>query len=150
MSSKVPIHILPHGEGLSLPFYVSDGAAGMDLYAAISESINLLPMQRILIPTGIVIALPFGMEGQIRARSGLALNHGLAVLNAPGTVDSDYRGEIKVLLINLGQDSFSFERGMRIAQLVVANYCKIEWERTKHPLSDTVRGDKGFGSTGIN
>lgn len=143
----IPIKVLPHGEGLALPFYATERSAGMDLLAALSEPKKLLPGERALIPTGIAIALESGLEAQIRSRSGLALKQGVCVLNAPGTIDADYRGEIGVILINLGQEPFIVARGMRIAQMVVAPYCSIEWSVTE-TLSETQRGTGGFGSTG--
>ena len=140
---------LPHAEGLPLPAYQSAGAAGLDLVAAVPERapLTIAPGRYAMVPTGIAIALPVGMEGQVRPRSGLAARHGLTVLNAPGTIDSDYRGEICVLLINHGTEAFSVERGMRIAQLVIAPviFANI------HPVEElekTARGDAGFGSTG--
>jgi dUTP pyrophosphatase len=140
---------LPHAAGLPLPRYETAEAAGLDLTAAIGadESLALAPRSRALVPTGLVLQLPPGFEAQIRPRSGLALRHGVTVLNAPGTIDSDYRGEVKVLLVNLGDDVFTVERGMRIAQLVVAGVVRarpVEVEALD--LSD--RGEGGFGSTG--
>jgi dUTP pyrophosphatase len=140
---------LPHAAGLPLPRYETAEAAGLDLTAAIGadEPLALAPRSRALVPTGLVLQLPPGFEAQIRPRSGLALRHGVTVLNAPGTIDSDYRGEVKVLLVNLGDDVFTVERGMRIAQLVVAEVVRarpVEVEALD--LSD--RGEGGFGSTG--
>ncbi len=131
----------------ALPYYASAGAAGMDLTAAIDEQIHLAPGARCLIPTGIAIALPEGYEAQVRSRSGLALKRGLAVLNAPGTIDSDYRGEIKVILINHSEETACIEPGERIAQLVVARYERVEWDEVTS-LDRTERGDGGFGHTG--
>lgn len=142
----VGVRQLPHGEGLPLPAYHSDGAAGLDIHAAIEAPVSLQPGERACIPAGIAIALPQGYEAQIRPRSGLARNHGVSVLNAPGTIDSDYRGELQVLLINHGDESFEITRGMRIAQLVLARVERIKWVAQFDTTSS--RGDKGFGSTG--
>jgi len=125
---KVKIKRLPHAEGLQLPFYATPGAAGMDLLYAGYEEVVLKPFERKLLPTGIAIELPEGYEAQVRPRSGLAIKHGITVLNTPGTIDSDYRGEIKVILINLGNEDFVIRRGDRIAQLVVAEVEKVQWE----------------------
>ena len=140
---------LPHAAGLPLPAYQSELAAGLDLLAAVPADapVTIAPGDRAMIPTGICIALPAGTEGQIRPRSGLAVRHGITVLNAPGTVDADYRGEIQVILVNFGRDSFTVERGMRIAQLVIAptiqvNICEVAI------IDGTRRGIGGFGSTG--
>jgi dUTP pyrophosphatase len=140
---------LPHGAGLPLPSYQSEGAAGLDLLAAIAPNTQLVlePRARDLVPTGLVLELPAGFEAQVRPRSGLALKHGVTVLNAPGTIDADYRGEVKVLLVNLGSEPFVIERGMRIAQLVIAPVTRASLqENTK--LADSSRGSGGFGSTG--
>jgi len=144
----VPIVRLPHGADLPLPGYASDGAAGLDLLAAVDAALRLEPMGRALVPTGIRLALPEGFEAQIRPRSGLALRHGVTVLNAPGTIDADYRGEIAVILINLGPVSFAIERGARIAQLVVAPVLRAAWAEKAVEAAATRRGDGGFGSTG--
>jgi len=140
---------LPHGEGLEPPHYESEGAAGMDLRAAIPEGMPVIlgPLQRTLIPTGIAIELPLGFEAQIRPRSGLALKSGVTVLNSPGTIDSDYRGEIKVILINLSDHPVEINRSDRVAQMVIAPVTQCMLEKTDG-LSLTRRGDKGFGSTG--
>lgn len=140
---------LPHGEGLPLPAYESAGAAGMDLRAAIADdrSILILPGRRALVPTGLVLEIPQGMEGQIRPRSGLALKHGITCLNTPGTIDSDYRGEVSVLLVNLGDEDFSVTRGMRVAQIVFAPVVQVASEE-RALAGDTSRGSGGFGSTG--
>jgi dUTP pyrophosphatase len=130
-----------------LPSYATEHAAGMDLIAAVAEPRVLAPGARALIPTGIAIALPPGFEAQVRARSGLALRHGIAVLNAPGTVDADYRGEVGVILINHGEAPFTVERGMRIAQLVIARHETVAWNEVT-TLPESVRGAGGFGSTG--
>ena len=141
------VEVLPHGEGLPLPRYETDGAAGLDLRAAIDTPIALAPMERRPIPTGLRVAIPRGFEGQVRARSGLALKHGLAVVNAPGTLDSDYRGELQVLLVNLGPEPFTIERGMRIAQVLLAPVTRIAWEEAES-LTETARGAGGFGHSG--
>ncbi|WP_027135720.1 dUTP diphosphatase [Geminicoccus roseus] len=146
----VQVRRLEHGLGLELPSYATAGSAGMDLLAAIPADapIRLLPMARIIVPTGICIALPEDHEAQIRPRSGLAARHGITILNAPGTIDSDYRGELGVIMANLGEEAVSIERGMRIAQLVVAPVSRILWQENKL-LSETRRGVGGFGSTGV-
>jgi dUTP pyrophosphatase len=146
---KLPVLRLPHARDLPLPAYATDGAAGLDLLAAVGSDLELAPGRRLLIPTGIAIELPQGFEAQIRPRSGLAANHGLTVLNTPGTIDSDYRGEIKVILINLGEAPFSITRGMRIAQMVIARHERAELVE-RETLSDTVRGAGGHGSTGLH
>jgi len=140
---------LPHGEGLPLPAYESTGAAGMDLRAAVPDDrpLLILPGKRALVPTGLILEIPEGMEGQVRPRSGLAFKHGLTVLNTPGTIDSDYRGEVKVLLINLGDEDFAVTRGMRIAQIVFASVVQAAVEE-RTLAGGTVRGSGGFGSTG--
>ncbi len=132
----------------ALPAYATLGASGLDLRAHIPASITLAPRQRILIGTGLYIALPTGLEAQIRPRSGLALKHGITVLNSPGTIDADYRGELKVLLINLSEEPFIIQDGERIAQLVVAAYTKITWTPVE-ALEETPRGTGGYGSTGV-
>lgn len=142
---EVAIQQLASGEGLPLPAYETPGAAGMDLRAA--EDMTLKPGARCLMPTGIAIALPEGFEGQVRPRSGLAVKHGITVLNAPGTVDCDYRGEIKVPLINLGEADFIIHRGDRIAQMVIAPVVRIAWRQVVL-LEETTRGEGGFGSSG--
>lgn len=140
---------LPHGEGLPLPGYETAGAAGMDLRAAVPEDrpLLILPGRRVLVPTGLVMEIPAGYEGQIRPRSGLALKHGVTCLNTPGTIDSDYRGEVKVILANLGSEPFEVRRGERIAQLVPAPVLSADF-REVEALSETSRGAGGFGSTG--
>jgi dUTP pyrophosphatase len=140
---------LPHGAGLPLPSYQSAGAAGLDLLAAIAPNTQLVlePRARDVVATGLIIELPAGLEAQVRPRSGLALKHGVTVLNAPGTIDCDYRGEVKVLLVNLGSEPFVIERGMRIAQLVVAPVTRVELQEKKS-LENSARGAGGFGSTG--
>lgn len=148
MSVEVAVQRLPHGEGLPLPAYASQLAAGADLLAAVARALVLKPGERAAVPTGIALALPEGFEAQVRPRSGLALNHGLTVLNAPGTIDADYRGEVKVILANLGSDDFTVERGMRIAQLVLARVEVARW-RECATLPESERGAGGFGSTGV-
>lgn len=145
--TSIPITKLPHGEALDLPFYATEDSAGMDLLAAISEAITLAPLERKLIPTGIAIALPKGFEAQIRPRSGLALKHGISLVNAPGTIDADYRGEIGVIVINLSNEPFTIEPAMRIAQMVIAPYTRANWLPVES-LDETERGEGGFGSTG--
>ena len=143
----VPILRLPHAKDLNLPDYATDGAAGLDLVAALESDLVLSPGGRSLVPTGISLALPTGLEAQVRTRSGLALKHGLSVLNSPGTIDSDYRGEIGVILANLGDKPVTIQRGDRVAQLVISRYVTVEWEQTDS-LPESNRGDGGFGSTG--
>ena len=146
---SVAVRRLPHGADLRLPGYATEASAGMDLLAAIEREVVLAPGGRAAVPTGLAIALPEGCEAQIRPRSGLALEHGLTVLNAPGTIDADYRGEIKVILANLGGGDFTVTRGMRIAQLVVALVGRVDWREVDTlPASD--RGAGGFGSTGLD
>jgi dUTP pyrophosphatase len=148
MSVKVLIRRLAHGEGLPLPQVKTALSAGMDLAAAVDAPVVLAPGGRALIPTGFAIALPEGYEGQVRPRSGLAVNHGVTVLNAPGTIDADYRGEVQVPLINHGDADFVVTRGMRIAQLVVAPVSAVELSETD-ALPESPRGAGGFGSTGV-
>lgn len=145
---QVKLQQLPHGKDLPLPEYATIHSAGMDLMAAIEADIVLKPGERQLIATGIAIALPDGYEAQIRPRSGLAFKNGISIVNAPGTIDADYRGEIKALLINLGQENFTITRGMRIAQMVVAPVTRVSWQEAD-TLDETARGAGGFGSTGI-
>ncbi len=144
---EVSVMRLPHGQDLPLPAYATPGSAGMDLYAAVEAPLRLAPGERALAPTGLAMALPEGYEGQIRARSGLALKRGLAVLNAPGTIDSDYRGEVGVILVNLGSETIEIARGERIAQLVVTPVIRAA-VRERAVLPDSPRGAGGFGSTG--
>lgn len=149
--SAAPITIaltrLPNAEGLALPAYATEHSAGMDLLAAVKEPVTLETGERALIPTGLAIALPDGYEAQVRPRSGLALKHGISLVNSPGTIDADYRGEIGVIIINLGWEPFVVERGMRIAQMVIAPYSRASFsEVAELPSSD--RGAGGFGSTG--
>lgn len=149
MTVEIPITRLPHGEGLELPSYATRHAAGLDLRAAVAEDapVTLKPGARALVPTGLAIALPEGWEAQVRPRSGLALKVGVTCLNSPGTIDADYRGEVGVILANLGQEPVVIRRGDRIAQLVVARYERIAWAETDE-LDGTARGAGGFGSTG--
>ncbi|MGE5545677.1 MAG: dUTP diphosphatase [Solirubrobacterales bacterium] len=139
---------LPHADDLPLPRYETQHAAGMDLMACIPADITLAPGKRALVPTGFAVGLPDGYEAQVRPRSGLAARHGVTVLNAPGTIDADYRGEIAVILVNLGEVPFTIERGMRIAQLVVAPVTRVSWIEAAE-LSTSERGAGGFGSTGL-
>jgi dUTP pyrophosphatase len=145
---RVEVQRLAHARDLPLPAYATAGAAGLDLVAAIDGEVVLAPGRHQAVPTGIALALPIGVEGQVRPRSGLALRHGVTVLNAPGTIDSDYRGEVTAILINHGATPFTITRGMKIAQLVVAAHARIEWSETT-ALNSTARGTGGFGSTGL-
>lgn len=147
---KLSVMRLPHGADLPLPSYQSESAAGLDLLAAVAPDapVELAPGTHALVPTGIAIALPPGTEGQVRPRSGLAARHGVTVLNSPGTIDADYRGEIQVILANVGQDSFTVVRGMRIAQLVIAPVLRPMIQESVS-LDETTRGVAGFGSTGV-
>lgn len=145
MTIRIQIARLPHGEGLPLPSYATPGAAGMDIVAA--EDLDLLPGQRHAVATGFQVAIPAGYEIQVRPRSGLAFKHGISVPNTPGTIDSDYRGEVKVLLINHGSEPFAIRRGERIAQLVPATVTRAAFDEVG-ALSETERGAGGFGSTG--
>ena len=151
MSTDVVVEVrrLPHAEGLALPAYQTEHAAGLDLLAAVGEQapLTLAPGERALVPTGLAIALPAGFEGQVRPRSGLALKHGITVLNAPGTIDADYRGEVSVVLINHGSEPFVVRRGERIAQLVISSVRRAELSVVV-ALSETPRGVGGYGSTG--
>lgn len=138
---------LPHAEGLPLPSYATEGAAGMDLLAAVTAPLVVPPGGRALVPTGLRIALPAGHELQVRPRSGLALKHGILLPNSPGTIDQDYRGELGIILLNTGTEAFTVERGMRIAQAVIAPVVHARWHEVAD-LPDTARGSGGFGSTG--
>jgi len=151
MTAKVHLLRLPHGRDLPLPSYATPGAAGLDLLAAndAAAPVVLDAGRRVLVPTGVSFALPWGYEAQVRPRSGLAWTHGVTVLNSPGTIDCDYRGEVRVMLINLGEQTFTIHRGDRIAQLVVAPYTRVDWHETDE-LPASARGDGGFGSTGHN
>ncbi len=145
--ATLKVKVLPHGEGLPLPSYATPLSAGMDLRAAIDKPVKIEPGERVLIPTGLMMEIPAGFEGQVRPRSGLALKKGLTLVNSPGTIDADYRGEVKVILINLGKESVEINRGDRIAQLVIVPVVQVNLE-VSHELSETERGDGGFGSTG--
>lgn len=145
----VKVVVLPHGEGLDLPAYQTPGSAGCDVRAAIAAPLTLDPGQRALVPCGFKMAIPEGWEVQVRPRSGLAVRHGITMVNGPGTIDADYRGEVAVPLINLGQESFTVGRGERIAQLVMMPVHQMAWAPVDE-LDDTVRGDRGFGSTGTS
>ncbi|MEO0982263.1 MAG: dUTP diphosphatase [Pseudomonadota bacterium] len=149
MTVEIALRPLPHFEGLALPAYETDGSAGMDLRAAVAagDPVTLAPGARAMIPTGLSMAIPEGYEVQVRPRSGLAAKHGLTCLNTPGTIDSDYRGEVKVILINLGEAPFIIERGERIAQMVLAPVTRAAWAEVD-ALPETARGAGGFGSTG--
>jgi len=147
--AKIRVATLPHFDGLSLPCYATDGAAGMDVEAAVEDDLALAPGQRAAVPTGLTMAVAPGHEIQVRPRSGLALRHGVTVANAPGTIDSDYRGEVKIILVNLGEAPFVITRGMRIAQLVLAPVLRATLEQADS-LEGTARGDGGFGSTGLD
>ncbi|UEM21208.1 dUTP diphosphatase [Skermanella mucosa] len=145
----VAVTRLPNSAGLDLPTYATEHSAGMDLAAAVAGPVVLEPGARALIPTGFALALPAGYEAQVRPRSGLALCHGITVLNSPGTIDADYRGEVGVILINHGERPFTVERGMRVAQLVVAPYARVAWSLAE-TLEESARGAGGFGSTGTD
>jgi len=144
----VAVRRLPHGADLDLPRYATAESAGLDLLAAVEGDVVLAPGERRLIPTGIAISLPGGTEAQVRPRSGLALKHGITCLNSPGTIDADYRGEVGIILINLGQEPFTVSRGMRIAQLVIAALRRAAWQEVED-LDESARGAGGFGSTGL-
>jgi dUTP pyrophosphatase len=144
---RVRIRRLAAARDLPLPSPASPGSAGFDLRAAIAEEVILRPSERRLVPTGVVLEIPAGWEGQVRPRSGLALRHGIGIVNAPGTIDSDYRGEVAVILVNLGEAPFSVKRGDRIAQLVISRVESVEWEEADE-LAESGRGEGGFGSTG--
>ncbi|WP_114395458.1 dUTP diphosphatase [Oleisolibacter albus] len=146
-TTTIAVRRLPHGADLPLPAYATAHSAGMDLLAAVAEPVTLQPGERRLVPTGLAIALPEGFEAQVRPRSGLALKHGVTLMNSPGTIDADYRGEVGVILVNLGAEPFTVERGMRIAQMVIARYARADWSVVDN-LPDTDRGTGGFGSTG--
>ena len=147
-SVEIEIVRLAHARDLPLPDYATTAAAGADLLAAIDQPIELGPLERRIVPTGISIALPVGFEAQVRPRSGLAAKHGITLVNTPGTIDADYRGEIGVILINLGKEPFRIERGMQIAQMIVARHARAAW-REVATLDETARGAGGFGSTGV-
>jgi dUTP pyrophosphatase len=143
----IPVKTLPHGAGLELPAYATEQSAGLDLLAAVEDDVVLAPGERKLVPTGLALALPEGYEAQVRPRSGLALKQGVTVLNTPGTIDADYRGEVGVILINHGQESYTITRGSRIAQMVVARHARVAWQDSED-LEASARGSGGFGSTG--
>ncbi len=146
---KVEIKRLSHGEDLSLPCYATTQSAGMDLYAALNDFAVLNPLERLLVPTGIVIVIPNGFEGQVRPRSGLAAKHGITVLNSPGTIDSDYRGEVKICLINLSNQPYEIKRGDRIAQILISPVSQVIWDdREEFCTEETGRNAGGFGSSG--
>ncbi len=147
-ATLVSLQLLPHATGLNLPQYATALSAGVDLEAAVDAPMTLKPGERALVPTGLAMALPAGYEAQIRPRSGLAFKNGVTVLNSPGTIDADYRGEVKVLLINHGQQDFVIERGMRVAQMVIAQFTQVSWGVVDN-LDETARGAGGFGSTGV-
>ncbi len=147
-TEKIIVKII-NKSGTQLPVYATELSAGMDLRASINEPIEIDSLQRVLVPTGLYISLPKGYEAQIRPRSGLAAKHGITVLNSPGTIDADYRGEIKVILVNLSKDKFVIEPGVRIAQMVVARHGKVEWCESEE-LDETERNSGGFGSTGVH
>lgn len=145
---SIAVKRLPHGEGLPLPSYSTPQSAGMDLVAALDAPLTLAPGERALVPTGLTMAIPTGYEAQIRPRSGLAAKHGITVLNTPGTIDADYRGEIRIILINLGSDPFTLRRGERVAQMIIAPVSQGALMEV-NTLDTTSRGSGGFGSTGI-
>ncbi len=144
----VQVEILPHGEDIPLPFFATDGAAGADVYAAVTDPMVVQPMEVALVPTGLKMAIPLGFEVQVRPRSGLALKKKITLLNTPGTIDSDYRGEVQIILMNFGTEPFRIERGDRIAQFVLAKVERPVWQVVPS-LGETRRGEGGFGSTGI-
>lgn len=146
---RIEVVQLEHAADLPLPAYATNGAAGMDVHAANSDAIVIQPGGIVMIPTGLTVAIPLGFECQVRSRSGLAAKHGVFALNAPGTIDSDFRGEVHVILANMSATAFVVERGMRIAQLVVARYETVQWDSVT-ALSETSRGSGGFGSTGVS
>ncbi len=142
------LRINPDRTDIPLPAYSTEGSAGMDICADVDADITLLPGETKLIPTGFIIELPPGHEAQVRPRSGLAIKHGLGILNSPGTIDSDYRGEVKIILTNFGKNPYTIHRGDRIAQMIVSNYERVRWEEARS-LKDSSRGEGGFGHTGI-
>jgi dUTP pyrophosphatase len=147
-SLSCKIRRLPSADGLTLPAYMTPGAAGMDLHAAVGDDVVIEPGAIVLVPTGLEVAIPHGFEGQVRPRSGLAVKHGISLPNTPATIDSDYRGEIRVPLINLGRETFRVSRGMRIAQLIVAPVARVTWDEVD-ALPPTERGGQGFGHSGV-
>jgi dUTP pyrophosphatase len=144
---KIPVVKADHAKDIPLPCYMTDGSSGMDIYAAVEEDVLMLAGERALIPTGIYVAVPYGYELQVRPRSGLAIKHGIGILNAPGTIDSDYRGEIKIIMINMGQERFTVKRGDRVAQIVLCPVARANFEK-RDELPPTERSDGGFGHTG--
>ena len=151
LDDRVTIRILRTTNGvkdLRVPEYATEGAAGMDICAAVESDVDIAPLETLLIPTGFSLELPIGYEAQIRPRSGLALKHQVGILNSPGTIDSDYRGEIKILLTNFGKVPFTVKRGDRIAQMVIHHYARVEWKEVDR-VNDTARGSGGFGHTGV-
>jgi dUTP pyrophosphatase len=152
LSEHIKVRITRVGEGggdLPLPTYATHGSAGMDLLACIEADVSINPSETVLVPTGISIQLPEGFEAQVRPRSGLAIKHQIGILNSPGTIDSDYRGEVKIILSNFGKQPFIVRRGDRIAQMVIHRYARIEWEEVE-TLDETARGGGGFGHTGVS
>lgn len=149
MKISIPLKILENGQGLPLPFYATTDSAGADLHAAIREDVVLNPLERTVVPCGFTMALPCDFEAQIRSRSGLSAKNGVVVLNAPGTIDSDYRGEIKAIMINMGSELFTITRGMRIAQMVIAPIIQATWDLDWQNHYETVHRAGGFGSTGV-
>jgi dUTP pyrophosphatase len=142
------LRINPEQQDISLPTYATEGSAGMDICAAVEKDVEILPGETILIPTGFIIELPQGHEAQVRPRSGLAIKHNIGILNSPGTIDSDYRGEVKIILTNFGKKPYIIHRGDRIAQMIVAKYERVQWKEVSS-LAESVRGEGGFGHTGI-
>jgi dUTP pyrophosphatase len=141
-------HVSESTKDIPLPHYATDGSAGMDIHAAVENELIIPPMETVLVPSGFAIEVPIGYEAQIRPRSGLAIKNNIGIMNAPGTIDSDYRGEVKIILSNFGKIPFIVKRGDRIAQMIIAQYTRIEWEEVDQ-LSETTRGEGGFGHTGI-
>lgn len=151
MTEALQVRILrinPEQQDIPLPTYATEGSAGMDVCAAVEQDVKIQPGETVLIPTGFILELPQGHEAQIRPRSGLAIKHGIGILNSPGTIDSDYRGEVKIILTNFGKKPYVVHRGDRIAQMVVAQYERVQWEETSS-LIESARGEGGFGHTGI-
>lgn len=152
MSEHIKVRISRVGQGggdLPLPTYATEGSAGMDLLAAVESDVSINPAETLLVPTGISVQLPEGFEAQVRPRSGLAIKYQIGILNSPGTIDSDYRGEVKIILTNFGKQPFVVRRGDRIAQMVIHRYARVEWEEVES-LDETARGGGGFGHTGVS
>ena len=152
MSEHIKVRISRFGQGgveLPLPTYATEGSAGMDLLAAVESDVSIKPAETVLVPTGISVQLPEGFEAQVRPRSGLAIKYQIGILNSPGTIDSDYRGEVKIVLTNFGKQPFVVRRGDRIAQMVIHRYARVEWEEVES-LDETARGGGGFGHTGVS